>query len=134
MPPGAERVYKHVAVFNSKLSSESSGRAVYYSSVVTSTFFRLNVVIPLPLCAGRPNSFFSRNVTLSLVGLMTAAVACTDAGAPSSAGSNPMFVRPNVLVPFGRLRPTLDVLAVVAASELTGLCPPAGFSYLFSYI
>lgn len=41
----------------------------------------------------------------------------------SSAGSKAMFVRPNVLVPLGLLRPTLDVLAVVAASELTGLCP-----------
>lgn len=51
---------------------------------------------------------------------MTAAAA-TDAASP--AGSNPMFARPNVLVPFGLLRPTLDVLAVVAASELTGLCP-----------
>lgn len=92
-----------------------------HSSVVTSTSFRLNVVSPLPLwMAGRPNSFFSRNVTLSLVGLMTAAAATDSA---SSAGSNAMLVRPNVLVPFDMPRPMLDVLAVVAASELTGLCP-----------
>lgn len=91
---------------------------------MTSTSFRLNVVSPLPLCiAGRPNSFFSRNITLSLVGLMTAAVAADSA---SSAGSNAMFVLPNVLVPpFAMPRPMLDVLAVVAASELTGLCPSA---------
>lgn len=102
---------------------------LYYSSVVTSTSFRLNVVsVPLPLCtADRPNSFFSLNVTFSLVGLTTAAVTATAADdGTSPAGSNATFVRPKVLVPFALVRPTLDVLAVVAASELTGLCPSAG--------
>lgn len=68
----------------------------FYSSVVTSTSLRLNVVSPLP-CMGRPNSFFSRNITLSLVGLWTPPVGAAATAESSAAGSYAAFVRPNVL-------------------------------------